>query len=410
VVPGRNSKPGAPVTAISSGNRFTLFMADVNGEIFTTSGIPYQGWDPWTSVSEGSSTPGAPVAAVPWGPSFALFIADPGGSIYAIKAVPGYGWEVVPGRNSTPGGQITAVPWYKPPTSEQGSERFLLFMADVNGEIFTTSGTPYQGWDPWTSVSGVSSTTGAPVAALPRAPGFSPFALFIADGAGGIRETSSSDPPATPENLRVTSVTAQTINVSWTESNPASVELDGFLLFFTRITTSEETIKIHGPADRTASYTGLNSGVEYKIRIQAFNANGYSPISTPVVATTQVGPPPPASLLADVINGTDSNIGNYVLLIEGSNFGKGEQVLVTVDWTVGTDPTVAFPLGPVTTDAVVGAFRTTFTGVVPEGLCPISVPFGDPQPPQRFQVTARGSTSNKTASTTAGPFTCPFSV
>ena len=45
-------------------------------------------WDPWASVSEGSSTPGAPVAAVPWGESFALFIADPGGGIYAIKAEP----------------------------------------------------------------------------------------------------------------------------------------------------------------------------------------------------------------------------------------------------------------------------------------------------------------------------------
>ena len=75
-------------------------MADVNSEIFTTSGVPYQDWDSWTNVSEGSSTPGAPVAAVPWGDSFALLIADPVGGIYAIKALLGYGWEVVPGRNT----------------------------------------------------------------------------------------------------------------------------------------------------------------------------------------------------------------------------------------------------------------------------------------------------------------------
>jgi hypothetical protein len=141
LVPGRSTKPGAQITAVPSGNRFTLFMADVNGEIFTTSGIPYQGWDTWTSVSEGSSTPGAPVAAVPWEDSFALFISDPNGGIYAIRAVPGFGWELVPGRSTKPGAQVTAVPW----TNTVSPERFILFMADVNGEIFMTSGIPYQG-------------------------------------------------------------------------------------------------------------------------------------------------------------------------------------------------------------------------------------------------------------------------
>jgi hypothetical protein len=98
--------------------------------------------------------------------------------------------------------------------------------------------------------------------------------------------------------------------------------------------------------------------------------------------------------------------GNYVLLIRGYNFGEGEEVDITVVWTVGTDQPVPYTLATVTAD-VVGAFTTTFTGVVPEGFCPISVPFGDPQPPQEFQVNARGLTSNDTASTTAGPFTCP---
>ena len=260
-------------------------------------------------------------------------------------------------------------------------------MVDVNGAISTTSGIPYQGWDPWTSVSGGSSRPGAPVTAVRRGQG---SGLFIADEAGGIRETSSSAPPATPENLHVTSVTAHTIAVSWTELTPASVELDGFLVSITRMTaTGQETaVSVHGSADRTASYTGLNSGVEHNIRVQAFNANGYSPNSTPVVATTTTStvPPPPPSLFAHVTNGTDPvNYGNSILLIEGSNFGKGEQVLLTVEWTVGTDPTVAFPLGPDTTDAV-GAFTTSFTGNVPEGLCPISEPFGVPQPTKSFTL------------------------
>ena len=289
LVPGRSSKPGAPITALWSGNRFVLFMADVNGEVFTTSGLPYQGWQPWTSVSEGSTTPGAPVAAVPWGNSFALFLSDPNGGIYGIKAVPGYGWELVPGRSSKPGAQITAVPWYPPPSSPGVAQpRFLLFMTDVNGEIVMTSGVPYQGWDPWTSVSGVSGTPGAPVAASTHFAGLTPFTLFIADSGGEVFETSTSAPPAMPV-LSVMSVTAQTINVSWTESNPASVEVEGFELTLTRMINNGEvtTLTLHGPAERTASYTGLDSGVQYTIRIAAFNANGYSPTSS-VVATTPV--------------------------------------------------------------------------------------------------------------------------
>ncbi len=200
----------------------------------------------------------------------------------------------------------------------------------------------------------------------------------------------------------LTGVTAQTINVSWSESNPASVELDGFLLSISR-SGEGTTSTIHGPADRTASYTGLDSGFQYTLKITAFNPNGYSPYSTVMATTTPIVASPP-SLTAGV---TNINSGNYGLLINGSNFGKGEQVFITVDWIVGSDPTQAFPLAPVTTDASVGTFRTIFTGVVSDGFCPISVPFGDPQPPQRFHVTATGLTSNKTASTTAGPFTCP---
>jgi Fibronectin type III domain len=397
LVPGRSTKPGAQITAVPSGNRFTLFMADVNGEVFTTSGIPYQGWDPWTSVSEGSSTPGAPVAAVPWGQSFALFIADPGGGVYAIKAEPGFGWELVPGRSTKPGAQVTALPWYKPPKSDQ--ERFLLFMADVNGTIYTTSGIPYQGWDPWTNVPEGSSTPGARVTAVPQG---QRFALFIADPGGGVRNTSSSDPPATPENLRVTSVTVQTIDVSWSESNPVSIELDGFIVCITNITHGHGTnCLVHGPADRTASFTGLQSGVEYEIQIDAFNANGYSisnviNVTTPVVVVE-------ASVEAEVVN-IDVDGPNVGLSIRGANFQKGELIAVHVDWTVGPE-TATYQLTP-TADST-GAFVTIFAGSTPFGFCPIDVAFGMPQPPQTFHVTAGGTTSNKTASTTAGPFTCP---
>lgn len=404
-VPGRSTKPGAPITALSSGNRFILFMADSNGEIFTTSGIPYGGWQPWTSVSQGSSAPGAPLAAIPWGDGFALFLSDPNGGIYAINATPGYGWEVVPGRTTKPGAQIALVPWYRPPTSSGATfaqPQFLLYMVDANGQVCFTSGRPYQGWDPWTSISGLSAVPGSPVTALPEFSGSDPFTIFAPNSNGEVYETKTSSPPATP-HLSVTAVTAQTIDVSWSETNPPTVELDGFELFITRMQNNgTETKSVYkGPTVRTLTWTDLDGGVQYTLKITAFNANGYSPYAT-VTATTLVAVSSP-SLTAGVTN-TDS--GNFALFIRGTNFDKGEEVSIVVDWTVGSEATAAFPL-VATADSVLGAFQTTFTGNVSDGFCPISVRFGDPQPPQKFQVTATGVTSRKTASASAGPFTCP---
>ena len=87
-MPEHISTPGALITAVPWGNRFALFMTDANSGVYTTSGDPQIGFDPWVTVSEGSSTPGARVTAVPWGNRFALFIADPGGGIFGAAGTP----------------------------------------------------------------------------------------------------------------------------------------------------------------------------------------------------------------------------------------------------------------------------------------------------------------------------------
>ena len=59
VAEGR-STPGAPVTAVLTGqNRIALFLADPNGGIYTISGFG-ESWGQWKTVAEGRSTPGAP--------------------------------------------------------------------------------------------------------------------------------------------------------------------------------------------------------------------------------------------------------------------------------------------------------------------------------------------------------------
>lgn len=97
--------------------------------------------------------------------------------------------------------------------------------------------------------------------------------------------------------------------------------------------------------------------------------------------------------------------GNFGLLITGSKFGKAEQVSIIVDWTVGSDPTVAVPL-LANTDSVVGAIQITCTADVPSGFRPITVPFGDPQPPQKFRVAATGLT-RKDGINDSGAIRCP---
>jgi len=51
------------------------------------------GWNPWSSVSEGSTKPGGAITAVAVGAGqFALFLADPRGGIYTALGGPKLGW------------------------------------------------------------------------------------------------------------------------------------------------------------------------------------------------------------------------------------------------------------------------------------------------------------------------------
>ena len=45
---------GSSVTALAiGGGRFALFLANPLGEVFTSSGNAEQGWDGWSTVSQG---------------------------------------------------------------------------------------------------------------------------------------------------------------------------------------------------------------------------------------------------------------------------------------------------------------------------------------------------------------------
>jgi hypothetical protein len=109
--------------------------------------------------------------------------------------------------------------------------------------------------------------------------------------------------------------------------------------------------------------------------------------------------PSTPSLSAEV-GALPQNPSNSGLRIQGNNFGANVTVKVIVDWIVFGS--TSFPLMAQTNS--LGYFQIWFAGNTPDGLCPITVAGGQPQPPQNFNVSATAGTSK--AATTAGPFTC----
>jgi len=72
---------------IAGVQRFAVFVADPGGGVYTAEGSAWDGWSPWSSVSEGHAGPGTLVTAVPiaGGRRIALFLADPGGGVYTAS-------------------------------------------------------------------------------------------------------------------------------------------------------------------------------------------------------------------------------------------------------------------------------------------------------------------------------------
>jgi hypothetical protein len=69
--------------------RLAVFLANPDGEVFTTSGSSDHGWDNWSTVAQGHTGPGAPVTAVsvPGDPSrMVVVLANPDGEVFTTSA------------------------------------------------------------------------------------------------------------------------------------------------------------------------------------------------------------------------------------------------------------------------------------------------------------------------------------
>lgn len=152
----------------------------------------------------------------------------------------------------------------------------------------------------------------------------------------------------------------------------------------------------------------LDGECTYDLYIVAVNSVGKSAPSNTITVALPYGTPAPPQVstaaLSAAVEALPQDTSNFGLLIKGNNFTANETVAVAVEWTTvaSTGPHM---LAPLTADSS-GSFEVWFTGDNPDGLCPILVASGQPQPAQHFFVCASGQSSKQTVSTSAGPFTC----
>ncbi len=233
--------------------------------------------------------------------------------------------------------------------------------------------------------------------------------MAVAPGPGGSGYTQvarmyevQNRPPAAPTNLHLIAIQPalspgqRQLLVGWTDNSDNE---DGFMLVFQQHPNGAPG-EYHVEHNRTEGYMVLDGGHDYTIYAAAFNSAGTSAPSNSIVVTVPSSPEA-ATLSAAVVPSS----GNFALSITGMNFAHNEPVAIVVVWSVVGGASGAYPF-QVTANSV-GEFSVPFFGNTPEGLCPITVPFGQQQPQQKFHVAATGLASSKTASANAGPFTCP---
>jgi hypothetical protein len=142
-------------------------------------------------VAGGRLLPGSPVTVVPWGEwPFAVFVAGLDGGIYTTaggyqQGFPG-GWAALPERQVLPGSPVTVVSY--------GDWPFEVFVTGLDGVIYTTAGGMQQGFPGgWASVPGITAPPGSPVTVslAPFAPG--DLQLFVT-GLDGVIYTTTGNP------------------------------------------------------------------------------------------------------------------------------------------------------------------------------------------------------------------------
>jgi hypothetical protein len=152
--------------------------------------------------------------------------------------------------------------------------------------------------------------------------GWQQFKHLFSGGNGTIYAVDSfARKPNAPTGLKVTEVTDRKISVSWADQSDNE---NGFSIQFLgkRASLSDHAGSKSVAANVTStSLTGLRSNFEYAINAVAFNADGESPKSNEVRATT------PARTISVTKEGTGSST---VLTVKGSGFTPSSLVVIKI--------------------------------------------------------------------------------
>lgn len=252
----------------------------------------------------------------------------------------------------------------------------------------------------YTNVGGTIPTTSIQV------PGLSPgvnydFTVFAinANGAGPICQPVSGGVtgllPGVIQNLAVGTITASTVQVTWSQPTTNNGPYNYTLQFAQNVNpiayqTFTGAITTTG-ATSVATVTGLQPALPYLFRVSASNTNGNGPNSTPVNATTlsgAVGQVP--SLTTGTITST-TVVLNWTAATGAATYQMQYQLVGTQTWTNGGSPvgaltgtitgltggntynfqvfgldsnSVAGPPSPVATATTTGSVPTQVTGLV----------------------------------------------
>ena len=169
------------MTAVRSDeSRFTLFVTDPGGGIFTNAGNAWDGWDGWSRVPQGRAAPGSPVTAVQLGPRrFVLFATDPTGRIRHDRRQQHRRLGPLVQRLRRP--RRARHAGHRPLPGRPAPVR--LFATDPTGRTRTTAGNSTDGWASWSSVADGQAAPGTPVTAIESR---GVYGLFVVDPGGGI--------------------------------------------------------------------------------------------------------------------------------------------------------------------------------------------------------------------------------
>jgi hypothetical protein len=182
--------PGQAVTAVWNGQHLDLFMTDDHGRVVSTWWELGKGWQPWFAIhpESGASAPGQSVTAL-WasgGTHLDLFIANQQGHVLSTWWEAARGWQgwfdIHSGHGIVAPRQTVTAKW-------SSATHLDLFVADRQGQVFSTWWESAGGWKSWFQIQAASLQVKSPQTVTALWNGVGHLDLFATSADGSVAST-----------------------------------------------------------------------------------------------------------------------------------------------------------------------------------------------------------------------------